>query len=266
MTAMAGYVIRGGKRGYDRLALLARDRWPDTRALLERAGVGPGMRCVDIGCGGGALTLEMARLVAPTGTVVGIDMDEVKLELARRAAAEVQVVNVAFKAIDVKDWDESGAYDVVYSRFLLQHLSKPAEMIVRMRAAVAPGGVLIAEDADFDGWCCDPPDAGMDLLCDTYRQVLTRWGGDHTTARRLYRMFLAAGLPDPQMTVIQTVHWGEAKMLAWSTLEATADAVIAENLATADQVTAALESLRRLADDPHTLICGPRVFQVWSRC
>ena len=64
---MTGYVIRGGKPGYDRLLLLARDRWPDTRALLERAGVSAAVRCIDIGCGGGEVTLEIARLVGPAG-------------------------------------------------------------------------------------------------------------------------------------------------------------------------------------------------------
>jgi len=92
---MTGYVIRGGKPGYDRLLLLARERWADTRALLERTGVAAGMRCIDIGCGGGEVTMEIARLVAPGATVVGIDADEVKLALARRAAAGRQLGNLA---------------------------------------------------------------------------------------------------------------------------------------------------------------------------
>lgn len=61
------YVIRDGERGYDRLALLARTRWADTAALLARAGLSPGMRCIDLGCGGGHVTLEIARLVGPEG-------------------------------------------------------------------------------------------------------------------------------------------------------------------------------------------------------
>jgi ubiquinone/menaquinone biosynthesis C-methylase UbiE len=88
IAAMSGYVIRGGKPGYDRLMLLARDRWADTRALLERAGISAGMRCIDIGCGGGEVTMEIARMVAPGGTVAGVDIDEVKLALARQVAAE----------------------------------------------------------------------------------------------------------------------------------------------------------------------------------
>jgi ubiquinone/menaquinone biosynthesis C-methylase UbiE len=62
---MEPYVIRGGKQGYERLLVLARDRWPDTAALFARAGVSPGMRCIDLGCGGGEVTLEIAELVAP---------------------------------------------------------------------------------------------------------------------------------------------------------------------------------------------------------
>jgi ubiquinone/menaquinone biosynthesis C-methylase UbiE len=259
------YVIKGGKPGYDRLLLLARERWPDTRALLERAGVSAGMRCIDIGCGGGEVTMEIARMVAPDGSVVGVDMDEVKLALARQAAAARQLGNVEFRALDVRDWDEPGAYDAVYTRFLLQHLSQPDSLLRRMWAAVAEGGVLIVEDADFDGWCCDPPDEGFDLFLDAYRRVLQCRGGDHAIGRKLYRYFLAAGIPHPQAILVQAVYEGEARTLAWSTLEASADAIVAEGLATADELAGALASLRRFTDDPRTLICGPRVFQLWSR-
>jgi hypothetical protein len=74
----------------------------------------------------------------------------------------------------------------VYTRFLLQHLSQPGRLLRRMWAAVADGGVLIVEDADFDGWCCDPPNEGFELFLDAYRQVLARRGGDHAMGRKLY--------------------------------------------------------------------------------
>jgi 2-polyprenyl-3-methyl-5-hydroxy-6-metoxy-1,4-benzoquinol methylase len=143
------YVIRGGEGGYERLALLARTRWADTAALLARAGLSPGMRCIDLGCGGGHVTLEIARLVGPEGSVVGVDMDEVKLDLARQAAAEGGLANVEFRQLKVRDWDEPGSYDAVYSRFLLQHLAEPVELLGRMWAAVRPRGALIVEEADF---------------------------------------------------------------------------------------------------------------------
>jgi 2-polyprenyl-3-methyl-5-hydroxy-6-metoxy-1,4-benzoquinol methylase len=90
------YVIRGGREGYNRLLLLARASWPDTAALFSRAGIRPGMQCVDLGCGGGEVTFELAKLVAPGGSVTGVDMDEVKLGLARNAAVERGLSNVEF--------------------------------------------------------------------------------------------------------------------------------------------------------------------------
>jgi ubiquinone/menaquinone biosynthesis C-methylase UbiE len=260
------YVIRGGQQGYERLLLLARDRWPDTAALFERAGLCPPMHCLDLGCGGGEVTLEIARLVAPGGLATGVDMDEIKLDLARQAAAARGLDNVEFRRQNVLDWDEPGGYDAVNCRFLLQHLSRPVDLLRRMWAALRPGGVLTVEDADFGGWSCHPPNEGFNFFVRTYRQVLQRRGGDDVTGRKLFAHFLAAGIPRPQVALVQSV-WteGEKKTLAWSTLEATAEAVVSEHVASEDEVTAALTSLERFTADPQTLISGPRVFQLWSR-
>jgi ubiquinone/menaquinone biosynthesis C-methylase UbiE len=263
---MEPYVIRGGQKGYERLLVLARDRWPDTAALLARAGVSPGMRCIDLGCGGGEVTLEIAKLVAPGGHVTGVDMDEIKLDLARRAAAARGLDNVEFHLLNLREWDEPNGYDMVYCRFVLQHLTQPVDLLRRMWAATRQGGLLVVEDADFDGWCCHPPNEGVDFFLSRYSQVLERRGGDHALGRKLYGHFLAAGIPRPQMVLVQSA-WteGEGKTLAWSTLEASADAIVSEGIASQAEVTEALTVLERFTDHPHTLICGPRVFQLWSR-
>jgi SAM-dependent methyltransferase len=260
------YVIRGGKEGYERLLLLARERWPATAALFDRAGLAQGMRCIDLGCGGGEVTLEIARLVAPGGSVTGVDVDGVKLDLARQAAARRMLGNVEFRLLNLDDWDEPGAYDAVYCMFVLQHLSQPVGLLRRMWAGVRPGGILIVEDADFDGFCCHPANEGFDFFLRAYRQVIRRRGGDHAMGRKLYGCFLAVGIPGPRVAVVQPVSTeGEAKTLPWSTLEATAEAIVSEHVASAAEVTAALSSLRQFTADPRTLISGPRVFQLWSR-
>ena len=72
---MAGsYIIRGGLAGRERLQTLARAMRPATLDLLQRAGVGPGQTCLDLGCGGGDVARELARLVGPTGHVLGLDL------------------------------------------------------------------------------------------------------------------------------------------------------------------------------------------------
>jgi 2-polyprenyl-3-methyl-5-hydroxy-6-metoxy-1,4-benzoquinol methylase len=107
------------------------------------------MRCLDLGCGGGEVTFELARLVGAQGHVTGVDMDEVKLSLARATAAERGLTNVEFRAGNVNDWDEPAGFDLVYCRFLLQHLSRPVDLLRRMWAAVTSGGAIVVEDADL---------------------------------------------------------------------------------------------------------------------
>ena len=259
------YVIRGGERGYERLQLLARERWPGTAALLGRAGLAPGMTTVDLGCGGGNVTIEIARLIAPA-LATGIDMDEVKLALAREVAAARGIANVQFRAMNLHDWHEPAAYDVVYTRFVLQHLSEPVQMLRKMWEAVRAGGMLIVEDADFDGWACYPPSPGLEFFTRTYAQLILRSGGDHSLARKLYAYFMQAGIGRPEVQVNQPVYLeGEGKTLAWTTLEATADLIVAEAIASREDVEGALRDLKRLAEDQATLLLGPRIFQLWCR-
>ena len=263
---MERYVISGGRPGYERLLLLARNRWPDTRDLLARAGVGAGMRCVDVGCGGGEVTIELARLAAPGGVAIGIDMDEVKLALAREAAAERGVTNVEFRALNVNDWDEQLSYDVVYSRFLLQHVNRPVDLLRRMWAAVSPSGVIIVEDSDHDGLYCHPPNDGFTFFKRAFCETLDRAGGDHLTGRKLYSYFVNVGIPDPQVSVVQPLHIaGEGKILSLVTLDATSAAILELGVATQDELNVAREHLASFTSDPHSLIAGPRNFQVWAR-
>ena len=263
---MERYVLRGGRAGYDRLRVLARAHRAETVELVRRAGLRPGMRCLDLGCGGGEVTFELASLVGPAGAVTGIDMDEVKLALARETARERGLANAGFVAANVNDWDEPAAYDFVYCRFLLQHLSRPAALLQRMWAAVRPSGAIAVEDTDFDGLFCDPHNDGFEFHQQMYPQVLAHHGGDARIGRKLYRYFLQAGIPDPGLHLVQNADAaGEAKTLALLTLQATAEAIVAAALASAGEVTAAIEDLAAFTAAPDTVISGPRILQVWAR-
>jgi 2-polyprenyl-3-methyl-5-hydroxy-6-metoxy-1,4-benzoquinol methylase len=91
------YVIRGGAEGRCRLRLLAQLFGPSTRALIEHVGIASGACCLDVGCGGGDVTLELARAVGPAGRVIGVDFDAEKIEIARREAEEQGFRNVTFE-------------------------------------------------------------------------------------------------------------------------------------------------------------------------
>ena len=260
------YVIRGGQAGYERLQFLARARRADTMALLARAGVGAGMRCVDLGCGGGHVSFELARLVGPKGSVLGIDVDGVKLGLAREVAGEQDLANVEFREANVTDWEEPGAYDLVYCRFLLQHLRRPIDLLRRMWSAVRAGGVIVVEDSDFEAAFCEPSNRGYEFHQEMYQRVLERNGGDPATGRKLYGFFAEIGIPDPELRIVQGAGaTGESKQMPLLTLEAIADSIVAAGLASPDEVAAAIADLAAFTSTEGTLLAEPRVFQLWAR-
>jgi len=123
---MSGYAIRGGEEGRRRLDLLARTMAPNTEALLARAGLRAGMRCIDLGCGGGHVSRYLAGRVGAGGFVVGVDVDEVKLEAARTESAQAGLTQLEFRAGNVTSWTEPATYDLVYGRFILSHIPQPA--------------------------------------------------------------------------------------------------------------------------------------------
>lgn len=93
------YVIRGGSEGRERLRALARLLVPTTDALFDRIGIPTDARCLDVGCGGGDVTVALAAR-ATQGTVLGTDLDGTQLDLARREARAAALTNVEYRVGD----------------------------------------------------------------------------------------------------------------------------------------------------------------------
>jgi SAM-dependent methyltransferase len=259
------YVIRGGFEGRERLRILARVMQPSTRSLLERAGVGAGMACLDVGCGGGDVTFELARLVGTSGRVVGMDMDASKIELARREAADLELAGVEFRLVEVGESAGAPEFDVVYARFLLTHLSDPADALERMLGFLRPGGVAIVEDIDFRGHFCHPEHLAFRRYVTLYSEVVRAKGADPDIGPRLPGLLRDAGLENVQMHVVQPAGFeGDVKLIAALTLENIADAVLAADLTTEDDLQAAIRELYAIAEDRTTVMSVPRVVQAWG--
>jgi SAM-dependent methyltransferase len=261
---MQHYVIRGGADGVARLDALARVLWPTTHALFQRAGVAQGMRCLDLGCGGGHVTLELARLVGDAGHVVGIDMDSAKLQIARQRAAEQQL-RVTFLEGNVDDLTDQEQYDCVYARFLLTHLRQPADLVQRMVGALRPDGVLIVEDIEISGVFAYPRCPALERHVQLYTAVAQRRGGDPDIGPKLPSLLRDAGIEDLQLNVVQpTFLTGEGKAIHRITMENIAAAVVAEGLAVPAEIEAINTALACLEADSATMASLPRIFQVWG--
>ncbi|MET0147398.1 MAG: class I SAM-dependent methyltransferase [Ilumatobacteraceae bacterium] len=192
------YSIRGGQAGKDRLAVLSRVLAPTTGALLDRIPITRDARCLDVGCGGGDVTAQLAARV-PDGTVVGTDRDDVKIALAR---ADMPA-NVELRVEDVARTVTSGqTYDIVYARFLLSHLCDASAWVTALVGLVAPGGWLVVEDVRISGSFCSPPSPEFARSLDIYCRTVRANGGDPNLGPALPRHLRAAGLADIGIDVV----------------------------------------------------------------
>jgi SAM-dependent methyltransferase len=263
---MTHYVIHGGVAGSKRMETVARAYWPTTLSLLQRAGIREGLHCLDLGCGAGEVSFQIAVLVGPAGRVVGMDMDSVKLGIARKRAAREGAGNLDFRQGNVLEWVGESVYDLIYVRFLLTHLPGCQRFLANLLQALRPGGVLVVEDIEISGFVSYPPNAAHDRFLALYCNVVRRRGGDADIGPKLLAMLHAAGVQDLNLSIVYPEHkQGSGKDISFLTLIGISQALLEEKLIEESEIQTMLNEIDRYTRDPLSIICGPRVFQVWGR-
>ena len=126
-----------------RLALLEQYLDPITHRRLSRLGLRKGWHCLEVGGGGGSVARWLSAQVGADGHVVGTDIDPRFLEEIREPNFEAWKHDIAIDDLP------TGEFDLVHTRWVLQHLADPEAAIQRMIAAVQPGGWLLVEGMDF---------------------------------------------------------------------------------------------------------------------
>ena len=153
----------------------------------------PGMSLLDIGCGPGTITLDLAEVVSP-GRVVGFDVVADPLDAARVNAEARGDATTEFGIGDVYDLDlPDDSVDVVHAHQVLQHLSDPVAALREMRRVCRPGGLVAVRDADYAAMTWWPATPELDRWLALYRAAATANGGEPDAGRRLLSWALAAG-------------------------------------------------------------------------
>jgi ubiquinone/menaquinone biosynthesis C-methylase UbiE len=270
MAAELPYLIRGGHDGRERLRVLARAMRPATTALLDRVAVPVGASCLDVGCGAGDVTLELARRAGDAGRVVGVDIDEDKLAIAREEAAAAGL-DVDYRRADVTRERLGAGFDLAYVRFLLTHLVDPAAACRRILSTLRPGGTVIVEDIDIAASFCHPPSSAYRRYLEIYAATAHARGGDPHIAPRLPALLRDAGFEQIRAWAAQPIGLatdgaeGAVKLVSPLTLVNIADAAIAEGVAGEPELTALTQELHRMAEDPETLMSIPRIVQATGK-
>jgi ubiquinone/menaquinone biosynthesis C-methylase UbiE len=183
---------------------------PITRQFLVSAGIGTGMKVLDVGSGAGDVALLSADLVGPRGSVVGVEMNPTILETARARVDAVGWTNVTFLDGDVTSIALDDDFDAVVGRWILMYLPDPVDVLRGFLGRVRPGGIIAFLENDFTYPPTTFPPAPL------HQQVM-RWttpppgspGPDQQMGSKLHQTYLDAGLPDPQLRLEAPVGGGE---------------------------------------------------------
>ncbi|MEE1926936.1 methyltransferase domain-containing protein [Streptomyces sp. TRM 70351] len=155
-----------------------------------------GLALLDVGCGPGTITAELAARVAP-GPVTAVDRSAEILDAARAQARRAGVPGVRFLTGDVHALDfPDDSFDVVHAHQVLQHVGDPVAALREMRRVCRPGGLVAVRDADYAAMTWYPQLPGLDAWQELYQRVARAGGGEPDAGRRLLGWAHAAGFTD----------------------------------------------------------------------
>lgn len=232
----------------------------------------PGLDLLDVGCGPGTITLDLAELVAP-GHVLGVDAAADVVAQADELRRSREVPNAAFRMADVYALDlDDASFDVVHAHQVLQHLTDPVAALTEMRRVLRPGGVLGVRDADYGAFVWGPDVPELDRWLDLYHRVTERNGAQADAGRYLLGWVRRAGFADVAATS-STWTFADPEARAWwagSWADRVEHSALAEQaraygLADAGELADIAAAWRRWAEAPDGFFCVVHA-EVLARC
>jgi SAM-dependent methyltransferase len=242
-----GYTI--DERNPERQQLLARVLEPSTREVLARLPHIANARCLDLGCGQGNTTRLLAEALQATDCI-GVEYDPALVEYA---SAQVNPVGVRFQQGDVTRLPfPDASFDVVFCRYLMIHLADPMSGVREMLRVVRPSGYVVAYEPDFVGEFSDPESSALGLINRVWNGLFQNPKG----GRRLLRYFREAGASDINGGALMQLEYGAAliKRTYRLTAEATGPLAHVRGILSELEVREMIEGLKRLEDDPASLL------------
>ncbi len=205
------YVLGRSESEAQRLIRQANFVRPSTERIFRKAGITPGMRVLDFGCGAGDVSFLAAELVGPTGAVVGIDLNPSVLELARRRAKESGFTWVTFEEQGIESVAATDPFDAVVGRCVLLYQPDPVATLRHMASHLHTGGILVVQEPDMSVEVRTRPLVPLwsqvhHWIAETFR----RGGVAYDIGSQLYHLFRQAGLPGPTLLQHLTVCGGAA--------------------------------------------------------
>ncbi len=264
------YVLGHADTEVQRLLLQGRLYDSDTEHALFRAGLRPGMRVLDVGCGPGDVSFIAARLVGPTGSVLGVDAAADMVEMSRSRAVERGLSWARFEQTTVGDVALDEPVDAVIGRLILMHLPDPAASLRQLAGLVRPGGVIAFSENDVDAVRSVPEVPLFKPVTSGIAQAFRAMGLDTGFGMKLHGLFQRAGLPSPQLSVAAPIGGADAADIFAYAIEvwrlvlpvAQSRGLVTDELADLDDL---LKRWRAEAAAAGSVVIMPPLVTAWSR-
>ena len=211
---------------------------PATRMILAEAGIRPGMRVLDLGCGAGDVAFVAAGLVGPDGSVVGVDRSPDALARARLRAGQRGLAQVRFVEGDVKDPAPGGPFDAIVERLVLWTVPDPAALLRRQATVLRPGGLVVPIEVDLST-IRSLPETALGIQGRAWVVEAFAKAGMSMLGPRLWAIVQEAGLRPLGMIGVQP-HFGPGDEVGIAflveTMRAAAPLIVGTGVATAEEI------------------------------
>jgi SAM-dependent methyltransferase len=203
----SGYELGSGDDELARLELQGRALAAATRMIFAEAGIRPGMRVLDLGCGAGDVAFVASHLVGPGGCVVGIDRSPEALARARLRAEQRGLTQVRFVEGDINEPAPGGPFDAIVGRLLLMYVPDPAAVLRRQATVLRAGGLVVPIEFDVPTGRALPASPLVTQAIGWIAEAFAKGGIQPSLGARLWAVVREAGLRPLGMIGIQP-HFG----------------------------------------------------------
>ena len=202
------YALGHSEQELQRLSRQGQAFEPFTRQLFEQAGIRPGMRVLDVGCGSGDVAFLAANLVGLSGEVVGVDRERKAVDWAKARTHSQGMTNVKFVKGDPAEMEFDRGFDAIVGRLVLMYYPDPIDALRKLTRHVRPEGLIVLQELDITNARSVPVAPVFERSMAWISQTLRATGARLQLGMDLYQVFLAAGLPGPSMRIDALIGGG----------------------------------------------------------
>ncbi len=262
------YLLARAPNEIERLQKWGRFWEPEAEAMLDRIGVQPGWRCLDLGCGPMGIVAALSRRAGPTGRVVAADINPKQLAAARELTEMQGLTNIEFVQADAfKTGLPRESFELVHVRFMFTPLGRDEALMQELLRLTRPGGVIATEEADDCTYISYPPQPAWERLKALTFAAFERGGGDSNAGRRMYGILRHAGLEEVQSRAAALALPAGHPFRQWpieSTM-ATRPRTREWGLMEESEWEQLVAECARIANDPNTFLVSFMTIQNWGR-